>query len=125
MAIPLTVLLVDDTAAIRRSLRFFIGAETDLTICGEADNGRAAIEMVRELHPDVVLMDLSMPVMNGLEAAREIRTIAPKTHIFMFTLYAYPELVREAKKLGVRKVISKLDGDPANVVGAIRSVLAA
>jgi len=125
MATPLTVLLVDDTAAIRRSLRFFIEAETDLTICGEADNGRAAIEMVRELHPDVVLMDLSMPVMNGLEAAREIGIIAPETHIFMLTLYAYPELVREAKKLGVRRVISKLDGDPNNVVGAIRSVLAA
>src|SRR6266446_4403974 len=125
MATPLTVLLVDDTAAIRRSLRFFIEAETDLTICGEADNGRAAIEMVRELHPDVVLMDLSMPVMNGLEAAREIGIIAHETHIFMLTLYAYPELVREAKKLGVRRVISKLDGDPNNVVGAIRSVLAA
>jgi len=125
MATPLTVLLVDDTAAIRRSLRFFIEAETDLTICGEADNGKAAIEMVRRLHPDVVLMDLSMPVMNGLEAAREIGIIAPETHIFMLTLYAYPELVREAKKLGVRRVISKLDGDPNNVVGAIRSVLAA
>jgi two-component system, NarL family, response regulator NreC len=125
MTIGAKILLVDDTAAIRRSLRFCIEGETDWKICGEAENGKVAIEMVRELRPDVVVLDLSMPVMNGLEAARQIGTIAPETHILMLTLHAVPELVREARKVGIKGVISKSEGVPSNVLHAIRSVLAA
>jgi two-component system response regulator NreC len=95
------ILLVDDTVAIRRSLRFCIEAETDWKICGEAENGKVAVEMVRELHPDVALLDLSMPIMNGLEAARQIGAMAPETHILMFTLNVYPVLVREAYNAGI------------------------
>ena len=119
------ILLVDDTAAIRRSLRFCIETETDWVVWGEAENGKQALEIVRDLHPDVVVMDLSMPVMNGLEAARRMRTIAPHVPILMFTLHAYPELVKDARKLGVKDVISKSDGVGSNVVHAIRAALAA
>jgi DNA-binding NarL/FixJ family response regulator len=75
------ILIVDDTPAVRRSVRLYIEAETDWKICGEAENGKVAVEMVRNLHPDVVLLDLSMPVMNGLEAARQIAAMAPQVHI--------------------------------------------
>jgi len=119
------ILLVDDTAAIRRSIRFCIEAETDWKICGEAENGKVAVEMVRELHPDVVLLDLSMPIMNGLEAARQIGATAPETHILMFTLNAYPALVPEAYNAGIKDVISKSEGVGSHVLDAIRSVLAA
>ena len=81
--------------------------------------------MVRNLHPNVVLLDLSMPVMNGLEAARQIAAMAPQVHILMFTLHAYPELVQDARNAGIKDVISKSEAVGSNVLHAIRSVLAA
>ena len=119
------ILVVDDTQAIRRSLRVRIESETDWEICGEAENGRDAIERVKELHPDVVLMDLSMPVMNGLDAARRIKAIAPSTHILMFTLHTYPQLLDEARKVGISSVVSKSDAAGPNLLRALRSLLAA
>ena len=119
------ILVVDDTLAIRRSLRLRIETETDWEICGEAENGRDAIERVKELHPDVVLLDLSMPVMNGLDAARRIKAIAPRTHILMFTLHTYPQLLDEARKVGIANVVSKSDAAGPNLLRALRSLLAA
>ncbi len=119
------ILLVDDTQAIRRSLRLHIEKETDWEICGEAENGRDAIERVKELEPDLVLLDLSMPVMNGLDAARRIKAIAPRTHIVMFTLHSYPQLVDEARKVGIANVVSKSDAAGPNLLRALRSLLAA
>jgi DNA-binding NarL/FixJ family response regulator len=119
------ILVVDDTQAIRRSLRLRIETETDWEVCGEAENGRDAIERVKELQPDVVLMDLSMPVMNGLDAARRIKAIAPSTHILMFTLHTYPQLLDEARKVGIANVVSKSDAAGPNLLRALRSLLAA
>jgi DNA-binding NarL/FixJ family response regulator len=121
----LRILVVDDTQAIRRSLRLRIETETDWEVCGEAENGRDAIERVKELQPDVVLLDLSMPVMNGLDAARRIKAIAPRTHIVMFTLHTYPQLLDEARKVGITNVVSKSDAAGPNLLRALRSLLAA
>ena len=118
------ILVVDDTQAIRRSLRLRIQKETDWDICGEAENGKEAIERVKELQPDVVLLDLSMPVMNGLDAARHIKAIAPQTHILMFTLHNYPQLLDEARKVGIEKVLSKAGAAESDLLHAVRSVLA-
>lgn len=74
----LKILIVDDSPIIRRLLRFFIEHNTDWQVCGEAENGQIAVEKVAELKPHAVILDLSMPVMNGLDAAREITRIAPK-----------------------------------------------
>jgi DNA-binding NarL/FixJ family response regulator len=90
------ILVVDDAPAIRRSVRLYLEQEGNWIICGEAENGKVAIDRVRELRPDVVILDLSMPVMNGLEAARVIKTIAPGTRILMFTRHTYPYLSEEA-----------------------------
>jgi DNA-binding NarL/FixJ family response regulator len=116
------ILIVDDNPAIRRSLRSLIAEQTDWTICGEAENGKVAIEKSRELRPDVIILDLSMPVMNGLDAAREIRESSPKVYILLFTMHFYPHLVEDAQNVGVNKVVSKSD-DPARLLGAVRSLL--
>lgn len=122
---PLNILVVDDSAAIRHSLRSYLETQADWRICGEAENGKMAIEMVQQLSPDVVILDLSMPVMNGLEAAREIQRIAPDVHVLMYTLHVYPQLVQDANKLGVRKVLSKSRAAGSDVLEAIRDSLAA
>lgn len=72
-----SILVVDDNAVMRRLVRLHIEENTDWEICGEAENGLVAIERVKELRPDLVIMDFKMPVMNGLEAAREIVRVAP------------------------------------------------
>lgn len=117
------ILVVDDMPAIRRSLRAFLEQEADWMIC-EAENGKAALDRVQEIHPDVVVMDLSMPVMNGIDAARAIKAIAPSTRIIMLTLHAYPHLADEARKVGITKVLSKASTQGSEVVHAVRSLLA-
>jgi len=123
--VPTRILVVDDSPAIRHSLRAYIEARTDWEICGEAENGKMAVEMVEKLWPDVVILDLSMPVMNGLDTAREIRNMAPNVHIIMYTLNVYPRLLEDAQKAGIKDVLSKSRAGGSDVLVAIRSLLAA
>lgn len=116
------ILVVDDVQAIRRSMGLLLEQEGDWTICGEAENGQVAIDRVRELRPDVVILDLSMPVMNGLEAARAIKTIAPGTRILMFTLHTYPYLSDEARKAGIDQVLSKTEST-GELLQAVRTLV--
>ena len=104
------ILIVDDSPAIRHSLRSSIEGTTDWTICAEAENGAIAVDKVKVLNPDVVILDLSMPVMNWLLAAKCIASIAPRVLMIMFTMHTAETLVREAKKAGIRQVVSKSDG---------------
>jgi DNA-binding NarL/FixJ family response regulator len=104
------ILIVDDSPVIRHSLRTSIEGNADWTICAEAENGAMAIDKVKALNPDVVILDLSMPVMNGLLAAKCIASIAPQILMIMFTMHTAEPLVREAKKAGIRRVVSKSDG---------------
>jgi DNA-binding NarL/FixJ family response regulator len=115
------VLIVDDNAAIRRSLRAWFKQRANWQVCGEAENGAVAIEQVQALKPDVVILDLAMPVMNGLEAARKIASISPKAAMVLFTMHPSEHLVKDAKKVGIRDVISKLDG-PATLLASIESI---
>jgi DNA-binding NarL/FixJ family response regulator len=104
-----TILIVDDSAFIRRSVRSCIEQNTEWEVCGEAENGKVAIEKVEQLHPDVVILDLQMTFMNGLEAARKIKRIAPASTILMFTLYRSEQLMQEAHPAGIKDVLSKSD----------------
>lgn len=101
------ILIVDDNSSVRRSLRSLIQLTGNWNICGEAENGAVAIEKVRSLHPDMVILDLAMPVMNGLESAKEISKISPTTHIVLYTMHASDQLKVEAQTCGIHDVIPK------------------
>jgi two-component system response regulator NreC len=91
-----TILIVDDSAFVRHAIRSFIEETKDWEVCGEAENGKVAIEKVKELHPDVVILDFQMPVMGGLEAAGQINLIAPNTAMLMFTMHNSEQLLKIA-----------------------------
>src|ERR1700730_19122344 len=76
-----SILIVDDSLPVRRMLRSFVEARTDFEVCGEAVNGLDAIEKARTLHPDLIVMDLSMPVMNGLEAETVLKAMLPEVPV--------------------------------------------
>src|ERR1035438_7506764 len=91
------ILIGADSAIIRHSIRACVEHNTDWEVCGEAENGKVAIEKVRALQPDVVTLDWQMPVMNGLEAAREISRIAPLATLLMITLHENLLLTQDRK----------------------------
>jgi DNA-binding NarL/FixJ family response regulator len=103
----------DDNAVMRRLVRSHIEANSEWDICGEAENGLVAIERVKELRPDLVILDFQMPVMNGLEAAREIARLSPDAAIVMLTMHNSDQLSTDALAAGIKKVVSK-SGSVAN-----------
>src|SRR6185295_3305544 len=118
-----TILIVDDSSLIRRVLSISLSKAGE-TLCVEAINGRDGIAKAQLIHPDLVILDLSMPEMNGLDAARELQRIMPAVPLVMFTTHVASELEREATRIGIRKVISKSDGANA-VISSVRTLLAA
>lgn len=103
------ILLVDDSWAIRNSLRRLLEAH-GWHVSGEAENGLQGIELAEKLRPDLIVMDLSMPVMNGLEASRQLKAQMPDVPIVMFTSYVTPQVYREAEKAGVDAIVGKAEG---------------
>jgi len=118
------ILIVDDSPVIRHALRSWIDRSLDWEVCGEAENGKEAVERVEELHPDVVILDLRMPVMNGLEAARRINHVSPHTSMLMFTIDPSGELRRVALEAGVADVVSKSDRLADLLSTALRQLIA-
>lgn len=102
------ILIVDDHPLVREGVRALLSA-AGWDVCGEAENGREAVEKVRDLKPDLVILDINMPVMNGLEAVREIRRIAPATKILILTLYKSPHAEIAAQEAGADAVVEKLE----------------
>jgi len=100
------ILLVDDHQKVRTTLRTVL-ADERLQVCGEATNGREAIERVRELKPDLVILDLMMPEMNGIEAAYEIRKAAPGTKILFYSVHGSPESRAAARLIGADAYVQK------------------
>ena len=115
-----TILIVDDSAVIRRLLRSTIEQNSDWEVCGEAENGEVAVQRVRELHPDIVTLDLQMPVMDGLEAARQIAVVAPNTAMLMLTMHNSDQLLKDAHAAGIKDVISKTDAPAAQLLTSLR-----
>lgn len=120
----LKILIADDSSSIRHVLRFFIEHNTDWQVCGEAENGQIAVKKVTELRPHAVILDLSMPVMNGLEAAREITRIAPNVEMVMFTMHTSEQLQKDAREAGIKDVISKSDTIGDHLLASLRSICA-
>lgn len=113
---------MDDHAFIRRGIRGVLSEETDWTISGEADSGKDALNLTQSLKPDVVLLDVNMPGMTGLEVARTIRETDSITKIVLLTLHDSQELIRNAFKLGVNGYLLKTDAE-GELVRAVRVVL--
>jgi DNA-binding NarL/FixJ family response regulator len=118
-----TILVVDDNPRVRRALRVCLELHQDWKVCGEAENGQEAIDLVCKNKPDVVLLDYAMPVMNGLEAARSIAAIASPCTMLLFTMYASEQLSRLAHDAGIQAVVSKGVGGMKEIVTAIEKLL--
>ncbi|HEY7820220.1 MAG TPA: response regulator transcription factor, partial [Vicinamibacteria bacterium] len=103
------LLLVDDHEIVRRGLRSILAVRRDWEIVGEAANGREAVELARRWKPDVVIMDISMPELNGLDATRQIVEISPRTEVLVLTMHESEDLVRDVLKAGARGFLLKTD----------------
>jgi DNA-binding NarL/FixJ family response regulator len=121
-AMAKTVLLVDDNAVIRHSLCRLFGSQADIEVCGEAENGQEAIEKAERLRPDLIIMDLSMPVMNGIEAAHVLKRLMPATPLIMFSEYSDVFSEKEARAAGVSALVSKSE-HVSVLLGKARSLL--
>jgi YesN/AraC family two-component response regulator len=115
------ILVADDNSIIRKMLCRMFETEEDYDLCAEAENGKEAVALVIKHRPDLIILDLDMPVMNGLDAAREIKHALPGIRIILFTQYADIVPGPGFMNLAVDKVVSKTDG--TSLIGHIRSLI--
>jgi len=101
------VLIVDDHQVMRKGIRALLENDPLWQVCGEAENGRQAVEKAGELQPDLIILDLTMPEMNGLEAARQIRNSSPGTKIVIFSMHESPQVRKESRDAGADAFVSK------------------
>ncbi len=104
---PIRVLVVDDHKIVREGLALLLGEQPDIEVIGQASNGREAISMTRNLHPNVVIMDVSMPLMAGDEATRQIKTLAPDTRIVALSMFEDNEVVEKMYQAGAESYVLK------------------
>jgi len=119
----LRILLVDDHEVVRRGLTVLLRARPDWEVCGEASNGREAVEKAQKLNPDIVILDVGMPQLNGLEATRQIVKARPETRVLILTLHDSDTLVQEVLNAGARGFLLKSDAsrDLVTAIEALRN----
>lgn len=115
------VLLVDDFPVVRDGLRVLLEAQRDIEVVGDAANGKEALHLVRQLHPDLVIMDIAMPEMNGIEATLQIHDECPSTQVLVLSMHSTTEHIFRALQAGARGYLLK-DSAGAEVVDAVRAV---
>ncbi len=115
------ILLADDHAVVRQGFKMILGAQPDFEIVGEAGNGREAVELAENLKPDIVVMDVSMPELNGIEATRRLSTSVPHCRVVALSMHKDNVYVREILRAGARGYLLK-DSESADVVSAVRAV---
>lgn len=116
------ILLADDHEIVRHGLRRLLESQAGWEICGEAASGPEAVEKVRQVKPDIVILDYSMPGLNGAEAARQILALAPQTEVLILTMHDSEQLLREVLGLGVRGYVLKSDA-MSEMVAAVNALL--
>ncbi len=117
----LRILLADDHEVVRQGVRILIEKEAGWEVCGEAANGRTAVALAEKLKPDVVVLDIGMPELNGLDAARQIKRALPKTEVLIFTAEESDQLIHDVFAAGARSYILKSDIG-GHLVAAIRAL---
>ena len=115
------ILVADDHAVVRQGFKMILDAQADMEIVGEAANGRQAVDLAEQLRPDVVVMDVSMPELNGIEATRRLATSVPRARVVALSMHKDSVYVREILRAGARGYLLK-DSGAADLVAAIRAV---
>ena len=121
MSKPTRVLLADDHTVVRHGFRRILEAQPDFEVVGEVSNGREAVEAAKTLLPDVIIMDVTMPELNGIEATRRIGEAAPKTRVLALSMHRDSVYVREILRAGAKGYLLK-DSSEADLISAVRSV---
>jgi DNA-binding NarL/FixJ family response regulator len=115
------ILLADDHNVVRKGLRGTLEEYADWNVCGEASNGREAVRLALELKPDIVVLDLTMPELNGIEATRQIKKSLPQAEVLIFTMHETEEMILSAFEAGARGFVLKSD-DELELVEAIKVI---
>jgi len=116
-----TILLADDHAVVRQGFRRILEAQPDMEVVGEASNGREAVEAATKLRPDLVVMDVAMPELNGIEATRRVKEFSPRTRVLALSMHKDAVYVREILRAGAQGYLLK-DSSDADLVNAARAV---
>ena len=115
------ILLADDHTILRAGLRMMLNAQPDFEVVGEAQDGRQAIQEAQRLQPDVILMDITMPDMNGIEATRQIKKVLPETKVLVLTMHEHDEYVFQALRAGASGYMLKEAAD-TDLISALRVI---
>ena len=115
-----SVLLVDDTVEVRYLLRILLANVTLAHVVGEAKDGREAVDRAERLQPDIVILDVQMPIMDGIEALGRIKEISPRSKVIIYS--SHPEMEEEALRLGAFRYLEK-GRDPQQIVDAVRDAI--
>jgi len=118
---PLRILVVDDHAVVRRGVRALLESQPGWEVAAEATTGREAVELAKRLRPQVVVMDLSLPELNGLEATRQILKESPETEVLILTMHQSEQLARDLLQAGARGYLMKSDADQS-LIAAVSSL---
>ena len=122
MSNPVKILLADDHEIVREGVRALIQRQPGWEICGEASTGRQAVELVEKLQPEIVIMDIGMPELNGLDATRQIKRVMPQCEVLIFTANETEEIVRHVFRAGARAYLLKAEANK-HLVPAIEMLI--
>jgi DNA-binding NarL/FixJ family response regulator len=118
----LRILVADDHESVRKGVCVILGTRDDIEVCGEASNGQEAIDKAHELKPDLIILDITMPVLSGIDAAEAIRKTLPHVPILFLSMHQSRQIITEAKRIGVRGYVRKSDA-AATLLNAVDAIL--
>ena len=122
MANPVRILIADDHTIVRQGLASLLNDQHDLKVVGQAENGRAAVDKTLDLMPDIIIMDIAMPQMNGIEAVKRIKKKVPKTKVLILSMYSHEHYIHELLESGVSGYLLK-DSSGRDIINAIHAAM--